>query len=276
MRTWSIEVAVRFASDGTEHCGYLWLGIKPVSAMFIYLPFRCDFVVLGIAFGLVANVSPLRAEDELDVGRTASGQLKIQPGFTPPLVLPVSIFPGISGYATGAVGFHSVFFDDAANDFFQLSTDADFRLILVAKDPGIEIWNDHGSGYMAVGDSFYVGPAPFDTHPIWNIVSGTPSHSYAITLKFHDLTGIYPDSTPFAVSFTPVQIYYPVTITGSDTLHATLSWPTNAAGWELQNTAGLTATNWQTITNLPVVSGTNFSLDVVMTNAQQFFRLHQP
>jgi hypothetical protein len=230
---------------------------------------------VAIAGVLIAGLLPLQAEDELDVGRTAAGQLKIQPGFIQPLVLPVSIYPGISGYATGAVGFHSVVFDDVTNDLFQLSTDADFRLVLVAKDPGIEIWNDHGSGYMAVGESYFVGPSPFDNHPIWNITSGTPGQTYALTLKFHDLNGVYPDSAPFVVGFTPIQVFQPIFITGVDTQHATLTWPTNAIGWELQSTTDITTNNWLAITNLPAIVGTNFSLGVFMTNAQHFFRLHQ-
>src|SRR5947208_1797594 len=95
-------------------------------------------------------------ESEVHVGRTAVGQLKIHVEFTQPLELPASIFPGISGYATGLVGFHSTELDEPAEDFFQLSTASDFRFILLAKTPGMEVWNDHGSGYMTVGESFFV------------------------------------------------------------------------------------------------------------------------
>jgi len=137
------------------------------------------------------------------VGRTAAGQIKVEVGFDI-LGLPVSPFPNISRYATSEVGFHSIVSDDAADDFFQPSPAADFRLILQSKEAGVEVWNDHGSGYMTNGESFYVGQAPFDTHPIWNIVSGLAGQSYSLTLVIRDLNGIYTDSTPFTVSFTPV------------------------------------------------------------------------
>ncbi len=108
------------------------------------------------------------------------------------------------GYATGEVGFHSTPDDDPAADFYQLSMAGDFRLILQAKDPGMEIWNDHGSAFMTNGESFYVGTAPFDTHPIWNIVSGTAGNAYSLTFIVRDLNGIYSDTAPFQLSFTPV------------------------------------------------------------------------
>jgi len=53
-----------------------------------------------------------------------------------------------------------------------LSPDADFRFVLVAKDAGMEVGSDHGSGYMGVGDLFYIGNPLFDTHPIWDLVNG--------------------------------------------------------------------------------------------------------
>jgi hypothetical protein len=186
----------------------------------------------------------------------------------------VSVFPGISGYATGEIGVHSTVFDDPTNDFFQLSTESDFRFILLAKDPGMEVWNDTGSGYMGVGESFFVGQAPFDTHPIWNIVNGTPGNSYSLTLKFHDLNGIYSDSAPFTVSFTPPS-HFKINIAQVDSLHATLSWTTNAAGWSLESTSSLGITNWNTIINTPNIVGTNFVLSITTASVQEFFRLHK-
>lgn len=227
---------------------------------------------------LAAISSPALAdEDEILVGHNVAGQLKIDIEFTQPLELEASIFPGISGYATGLVGFHSTVLDDPANDFFQLSTAADFRLILVAKDPGMEVWNDTGSGYMGIGELFYVGPPPFDTHPIWNLVTGTTGNSYSLTLKLHDLNGVYSDSASFTLSFTPVQIPRPqINIARGDPLHVTLSWTTNAVGWTLESAASVTAANWDIITNAPGIAGTNFSLNISPDAAQKFFRLQKP
>src|SRR5471030_2293146 len=104
--------------------------------------------IVCLTLAMVVGLCVVRglAEEEVLAGRSAAGQLKVDVDFTQPLVLAASVFPGISGYATGELGFHSTILDDAANDFFQLSTAADFRFILLAKDPGMEVWNDTGSG----------------------------------------------------------------------------------------------------------------------------------
>jgi hypothetical protein len=87
-----------------------------------------------------STASPARAEDEMNVGHNAAGQLQVQVDFEQPLGLPVSVFPGSPGYATGEVGFHSTPLDDPTNDFFQLSPAADLRFSLVARDPEMEVW----------------------------------------------------------------------------------------------------------------------------------------
>ena len=225
----------------------------------------------------LAGFSALAHEEAvITVGRSAAGEVMVDSDYAQPLELPVSIFPGISGFATGELGVHSTVFDDPTNDFFQLSAAADFRLILLAKDPGMEIWNDTGTGYMATNEIFYVGVSPFDTHPIWNLVNGTPGNAYSLTLKFRDLNGIYPDSAPFVVSFTAEQVHYSIQLKPVDPQHAALLWTTNAVGWELQSATALTTTNWAALTNEPAVVGTNFSLSIGTQAAQQFFRLHKP
>jgi len=210
-------------------------------------------------------------EEEILAGRSAANQLKIEIGFDEPLALPASIFPGISGYATGELGLHSNILNDTNNDFLPLSTAADFRFILVAKDPGMEVWNDTGSGYMAIGEMFYIGPPPFDTHPIWNLVAGIPGNSYSLTLKLRDLNGVYPDSAPFTLSFTALT--YKITARQDAPSHLSLLWSTNAAGWNLETARALGATNWTVITNAPVITGSNFSLSMAIADSQQFFRL---
>src|SRR5437763_2106834 len=82
-------------------------------------------------------------EEAIDIGRTGAGQLRVAGVFNPAVALPRSPFPGINGQATGAIGIHSVFLDDPGDDIYQLSSAADCRFILVAKQAGIEVWNDH-------------------------------------------------------------------------------------------------------------------------------------
>jgi hypothetical protein len=227
---------------------------------------------------LVASIAlTSMAEDEILVGRNSAGQLQVHVEFDQPLELPVSVFSGISGYATGEVGLHSTLFDDPANDFFQLSTEADFRFILLAKDTGMEVWNDHGSAFMTNGEMFYIGPSPFDTHPVWNLVDGVPGTAYSLTLKIRDLNGIYPDSDPFTLSFTAAAAPGPFELQISQTgaSEASVTWPTNAFGWDLESTAALETTNWASVTNARGLAGTNFSITIPTTNGSQFFRLRR-
>jgi hypothetical protein len=231
----------------------------------------------AIAFLTMASVGfqvLAHEEKEIVVGRNAAGEIKVEMEFSQPVELEESVFPGISGHATGELAFHSTLLDSPTNDFFQLSTAADFRFVLLAKDPGMEVWNDTGSGFMGIGESFYIGPSPFDSHPVWNLVTGIRGNSYSLTMKLHDLNGIYPDSTPFTLSFA-LPDSFEIKIAPIDDQHALLSWPTNAEAWELQSTETVTATNWTAVTNPPSIVGTNFSLSIPSAGVRQFFRLHR-
>jgi len=68
---------------------------------------------------------------------------------------------------------------------------------------------------------------------------------------------------------------YRINIGQADPAHVTLSWPTNAVGWDLESIASLTATNWSRVTNATATVDTNFSLTIRDADTQQFFRLHK-
>jgi len=217
---------------------------------------------------LVCNAGIACAEDEIELGHNAAGQLKVQFGFDVPLGLPVSVFPGIPGYATGTMGFHSAAFDQPNNDFFQLSPAADFRFILLTNDPSMQVWNDHGSGYMTNGESFYIGVAPFDAHPLWNLLGGKSGESLSLTLRFRDLNGVYSDSDPFILSFTTIL---PVLmISPAAPGFVTLSWAPTAPGLVLQMSPGLTPPAW---INAP--SGTNNPVTVPVSSPTRFYRVSE-
>src|SRR6266404_4347261 len=70
---------------------------------------RRGFLCLVVATTLACSAMRGLAEEEILVGHTAAGKLKAQVGFSV-LGLEVSVFAGITGYATGEVGFHSAAF----------------------------------------------------------------------------------------------------------------------------------------------------------------------
>ncbi len=140
----------------------------------------------------------------------------------------------------------------------------------------MEVWNDTGSGYMGIGESYYIGVSPFDNHPIWDLVGGSPGIAYSLTLRFHDLSGIYPDSAPLILSFTQAITPVALALRQAASNELTLSWPTNASGWALESTAAVTPAAWNPVTNGVGIVGTNFSLSLNMAEAQQYFRLRKP
>ena len=80
-----------------------------------------------------------------------------------------------------------------------------------------------------------------------------------------------PLSTFFAITNYPPAPALGVKLSGKN---ATLSWPTNAAGYQLQGSSFLGAgANWSAVTNAPAIAGTNYSLSLPVTNHSGFFRL---
>src|SRR5258706_1951927 len=111
----------------------------------IQLPIGCNLfrglASLLMAAFILSSASLARAEDEMNVGHNAAGQLQVQVDFEQPLGLPVPVFPGSPGYATGEVGFHSVPADVPANTFFQLSPPGSSPFYLVRRGPRMECGN---------------------------------------------------------------------------------------------------------------------------------------
>ena len=111
-------------------------------------------VLLTLWFALAVPLA-WAEENAIHVGRSAAGQLKFAVDFSLPFELLPSVIPGKPGYATGDLGIHAADEEDGTNDFFLLTNTCDLRFILVAKTPGMEVWNDSGSSYMAAGEIFF-------------------------------------------------------------------------------------------------------------------------
>jgi len=92
--------------------------------------------------------------------------------------------------------------------------------------------------------------------------------------------GLYDFSTQtfdnFVLQIPPGFGPYSLGIKPAGPSQATLFWPTNAAGWNLESTVLLTPPNWGPVTNAQIIAGTNFSVTVSQALTQQFFRLHKP
>jgi hypothetical protein len=116
------------------------------------------------------------------------------------------------------------------------------------------------SGVLAPGDYQFVSQMSSTVQV--NGSSGSAQHDASITnlsLKITTLTQVPP-----SIRFRKI-----------DALHAELSWSTNAVGWNVESAMSLRGASWQVVTNNPGIVGTNYTVTVGTTNAQQFFRLHK-
>jgi len=55
--------------------------------------------------------------------------------------------------------------------------------------------------------------------------------------------------------------------------HLQIRWPTNCAGCTLQSATAPTPASWDAVTNVPVIIGNEFEVEMDMTEAARFFRL---
>ncbi len=148
-------------------------------------------------------VAPAIAHDEVEitVGRTAAGRLVAHLHATTPIHIEPSVFPGIEGFATGLIGFHSADFDDPADDFYSLVPAADIRAVLIRADPGIEVLNNLHP--MMPGDFMEFGNPFFDYHPLFHIAAADPGERFEVRFYFGDTTNTYSPSEELVLVFSP-------------------------------------------------------------------------
>jgi hypothetical protein len=179
---------------------------------------------VAVAPRVAQEATPAHAE--ITVGRDAKNRLVARFDAARSYPLEASRLIGIDGYAAGFPGFNSIFEERAGDAFFQLDPASSIEFVLVGADPGIAVWNDHGTGPMAVEETFLLGAPPFDAHAVWNCTRGEAGKRYALRLKLRDRTGRYGDSDVFSPGFTPddsTELYAcPMKCNGGTTTHAAL------------------------------------------------------
>lgn len=160
----------------------------------------------SIAMASLASCATcLGQHGEIGVGRTAGNRLVPHMHFDQPVVIPRSVFPGITGFATGAIGFESVPADEPDEGLFALDPGSDVGVRLVGVEPEGEVRIYNGLVLLAVGESLRFGPPFFDFHVLMSIPSPQAVHGDEFTLSFvlHDASGVHSDSEEFTLSLTP-------------------------------------------------------------------------
>jgi len=155
-------------------------------------------------------------------------------------------------------------------------------------------WHVDGSGAENEVDGVFSPGTSYDlkitvtnnTYSIYINGSSTPANTLVTSLNPHGHVGLYDDqpNTTTGSGFGPTTSYSDFTLVGTlykpslgiqpaGLSQVTLLWTTNAVGWTLQSTPSFSPTNWAAVTTVPVIVGTNFTVTVSNTNAEQFYRL---
>lgn len=142
---------------------------------------------------------PVLAHDEVTVARNGAGQLVGHNHAEHAIMIEPSIFAGIDGFATGAVGFHSADVDEPLEDLYALAETCSIEAVLVSIDHGLVVHN--GLSTLAVGDSMGFGAPFFDYHPIFQIEDHHAHEALSLQFMFRDVNGIYSASEPMTMTF---------------------------------------------------------------------------
>lgn len=125
------------------------------------------------------------------IGQNGAGQLRILVESPQPLAVPLSAFPGVTGWAGVEPGITAAEIDEPGEGLFMLAPNSNIEFELVSFDPGIQIVTDH---VWVAGEIYLFGPPAFDYHLVFNIPAGDAGETYDIQFKVRDLAGIYSDS----------------------------------------------------------------------------------
>ncbi len=170
---------------------------------------KCVAIVSMLA--AVSLAAAQHKHDDIIVGRSAAGQLKIEFDFKQ--ALPLEPASGIiNGWALDEPGFLSLKEDEPGEDLFRLEPGADLHLEIVRLEPALKV---HTPGFANVltmpGDRWNIpGGHEFDEHPTWHIDSDDPGFNpnqelWAGSFKLIDTgTTAYGESAVFTARFEPV------------------------------------------------------------------------
>ena len=132
------------------------------------------------------------------IGQDGNGHLLVHVEAPQPLALPLSIFPGIMGWAAPEPGITAAEIDEPQEGLFMLAANSNIQFELVSFDPGVQIVSDH---VWVAGETYLFGPPAFDYHLVSNIPAGDAGEIYELQFKIRDLTGVYTESPVITLVF---------------------------------------------------------------------------
>lgn len=159
---------------------------------------RCLSVVIALA---AAALAPAALGHGILVAQSGSGQLKLLFEEPMPFEMEPTFIPGFPGFINVHAGFSPVLGPEPDLDAFPPSETSDIEFVLVAIDPGFQVWNDTGSAPMLPGQAFHCGVPYFMTHPLWQAPGGLRSREYAAQVFMRDRTAQHADSAVYTLIF---------------------------------------------------------------------------
>jgi hypothetical protein len=140
--------------------------------------------------------------EEIQVAVDAQGRLHMHTHAHMPFMVPESPFAGIPGYATAEVALASMPTDHPAIGLFVLPANVDIRAVLVAADPGMQVFGIPQP--LQIGQEIAMGAPVIHVLPVWHLPNGVPGQEYGISFYFRDASGQFQDSEVFELTFMPV------------------------------------------------------------------------
>jgi hypothetical protein len=148
-------------------------------------------------------------EEDVIVGRSAGGQLRVEHNGETTLLPPVNGL--INGWALDEPGFLGLSKDEPLEDFFVLEDGAQIQLEVLSFDLAFQGWTPgFASIFHLPGDVWTIGGAEFDEHPTWHINSDHPGFDpnqveWQATFRLLDVgSTAYNPSEPITLTFTNV------------------------------------------------------------------------
>ncbi len=132
------------------------------------------------------------------IGQDGAGHLVVHVEAPQPLALPLSIFPGIIGWAAPEPGITAAEIDEPDEGLFMLAGNCNIQFELISFDPGVQVVTSH---VWVAGETADFGPPAFDYHLIFNIPAGDAGEIYELSFKVRDLAGVYTDSPVITLVF---------------------------------------------------------------------------
>lgn len=152
--------------------------------------------------GLICAGARGHSAVEVFIGRSGAGELHAHAHLDEAVILPRSVFPGITGFATPSIGFESLEADEPLEDLFRLAPAAQIVARFEAIDSGITVYD--GPRIVGVGETIAFGELPFDNHPIFAIAPGTaPGTPLSVRVVFEDQSLLYTASHGVVIMITP-------------------------------------------------------------------------